>query len=829
MKKITPPQPEQSVESMLLYGAFRQAWLNAWTAIGVAIVGAWIFWPYLPSSSMTAWLLAVLASNGLGVAACLAFKRYSPKGSQLARWDKIFLILAVLRGLGWGLGPALLMWQSTGAASVVLVGTLLCVCAVAMISIAEHKTAMQAFIVAALGPTVVSAFLARGEIENLVGFVLLGGMLTWIGVGRRSAQNIRSALETQVRVQAILDNAQDAVIGMDGVGRISSWNLRAEALFGWPEAEVMGRKFDDILMVPTAWEAPPDALKNLWVAQESGAGRRVEMAMQHRDGTRLPVEIAFTRLFINKGILFTAFIADGSARKAAEEKLALFRRVIDASNQCVVISDARGRGIYQNHAHAQTLGYADSEMAGEHFARALPAEDGAQTMATIMQSVVQSGTWSGPLQLVRKDGSQFMSASNIGSIVDDKVEIQYLFNIFTDITQELARQDELKLAKDNAERANHAKSDFLSNMSHGLRTPLNAILGFAQVLEIDNSLSESQKGSAAEIHTGGRHLLKLVNELLDLAKIESRQLSLALEPVRMFEIVDDCWRLMQPLAIARQLTFHQHVPRSAVVRADRVRLKQVLLNLMSNAIKYNRQSGDIGVRVLPAESGRFRIEVTDTGTGIAPARLPEVFQAFNRLGMDHTAIEGTGIGLSITQQLVVLMGGTVGVESQLGSGTTFWVELPSAAIDVAAPRDEPDGAMTRFDAISDGQCVLAIDDNAANLKLIAQILAKRPHIRLITAQNPGLGIQLAMSKKPTLILLDINMPGMDGYQVIEVLKTYAQTQSIPIIAVTANAIPRDIDKGAAAGLAGYITKPLDVAKFLAAVDRCLEQALVSAS
>ena len=299
------------------------------------------------------------------------------------------------------------------------------------------------------------------------------------------------------------------------------------------------------------------------------------------------------------------------------------------------------------------------------------------------------------------------------------------------------------------------------------------------------------------------------------------RLTLSLEAVRLKEVVDDCRRLMQPLAVAAQLTMHVQVPNQVVVRADRARLKQVILNLLSNAIKYSRIGGDIGVRVLDTRADRVRIGVTDTGLGIAPARLPDVFQAFNRLGKDKGVIEGTGIGLSITQKLVVMMEGEIGVESQPGVGTTFWIELPRDTISMAGALEPSVFGTTHSKPPSAGRCVLCIDDNPVNLKLIAQILSKRLGIDLVTAHTPGLGIQLAMSRQPELILLDINMPGMDGYQVLEVLKSYARTRSIPIVAVTANAIPRDIEKGGTAGLDEYLTKPLDVVKFLAAVDRCL--------
>jgi CheY-like chemotaxis protein/anti-sigma regulatory factor (Ser/Thr protein kinase) len=280
---------------------------------------------------------------------------------------------------------------------------------------------------------------------------------------------------------------------------------------------------------------------------------------------------------------------------------------------------------------------------------------------------------------------------------------------------------------------------------------------------------------------------------------------------------------MQPLAAARQLTIHRQVSRHVLAQADRIRLKQVLLNLLSNAIKYNRAGGDIDVRVSVTAQAKVRLEVTDSGIGIAQDRLKDVFQAFTPPGKGRTTVQGTGIGLSISRQLVLLMGGEVGVQSELGSGSTFWFELPAGSDEGAASVDEAPPIDTQWGEGGQQFSVLCVDDNPINLKLIAQILAKRPNIQLLTAPTPGLGIQLALGRQPDLILLDINMPGMDGYQVLDVLKTYERTKSIPIIAVTANATPRDIAQGGTVGLADYLTKPLDVGKFLATVDFWLEK------
>lgn len=378
-------------------------------------------------------------------------------------------------------------------------------------------------------------------------------------------------------------------------------------------------------------------------------------------------------------------------------------------------------------------------------------------------------------------------------------------------------------AMEAAERANQAKSEFLSSMSHELRTPMNAILGFAQILEYEDSLTEDQRDSVHEISKAGRHLLHLINEVLDLSKVESGHVDLSIEPVELHPLVDECQSLIGPLAEERGISLAMPVLPRLFARADRVRLKQVLINLLSNAIKYNRPGGGVRLYVQRAVPGEIlRIAVADTGLGIAPERLGELFQPFSRLDAERGEVEGTGIGLTITRRLVEMMGGSVGVESKVGAGSTFWVDLPEdeggQTIEVHA--DEPDAAE---DVVCERPaCILYIEDNPANIKLVTQILGRHKHLRLQTAHTPQLGLELALAHAPDLILLDINMPGLDGFQVLNVLKGDARLKSVPVIAVTANAMPRDVERGLEAGFVAYLTKPLDIQHFVQTVDHWLD-------
>ena len=383
---------------------------------------------------------------------------------------------------------------------------------------------------------------------------------------------------------------------------------------------------------------------------------------------------------------------------------------------------------------------------------------------------------------------------------------------------------ELELAIEEARAANRAKSAFLSSMSHELRTPLNAILGFAQILtsEALPTTDAQKKEFASHILKSGRHLLTLINEILDLAKVESGTIPLSMEPVALGEILEECRTMIEPLAAGRgiRMLFPEQV--GAVLLADRTRLKQVLLNLLSNAVKYNRDSGAVVLDCGEPAPGRLRIAVRDTGMGLRPDQLDGLFQPFNRLGQEAGAQEGTGIGLVVTRRLVELMGGSIEVSSSPGVGSVFAIELGTTApqarvgftIDgvAAAPVGRPDGAP---------HLVLYVEDNPANLKLIEEIVRFRPDLQLISAGDGPAGLALARERRPDIILMDINLPGMSGYEVLAELRRDPVMSATPVIALSANAMAGDIERGKAAGFFRYLTKPVDIDKFNEAIDGTL--------
>jgi signal transduction histidine kinase/CheY-like chemotaxis protein len=366
---------------------------------------------------------------------------------------------------------------------------------------------------------------------------------------------------------------------------------------------------------------------------------------------------------------------------------------------------------------------------------------------------------------------------------------------------------ELSDAVAEAVRASQAKSEFLSRMSHELRTPMNAILGFSQVLEIE-PLSAEQQSFVREIHQAGEHLLELIDDLLDLSRIESGRMAIAVEAVALGGAVEQAVQLVKPLLQQRELTLIDECAKDVIVLADATRLKQVLVNLLSNAAKYNSQGGSVRVDSRLLDGNRIRLSVTDKGAGIAPEKIGKLFKPFERLGAELTAVEGTGIGLAISKRLVELMGGTIGVDSAPGQGSTFWIELPlaqAAADSAAAP-----SAADKFK-------VLYVEDNAANLKVVEAMLRRQPNLTLLAASNGEYGLELAQRYLPQVILLDIHLPGMDGYAVLKELQSRPETRDIPVIALSADAMPLDVERGLGAGFRHYLTKPIIIAELVATI------------
>jgi signal transduction histidine kinase/CheY-like chemotaxis protein len=390
--------------------------------------------------------------------------------------------------------------------------------------------------------------------------------------------------------------------------------------------------------------------------------------------------------------------------------------------------------------------------------------------------------------------------------------------------------DKLFWAKEEAEHANHAKSDFLSRMSHELRTPMNAILGFAQLLDYDVADDPRDAERAANVQhilNAGHHLMGLIDDVLELSRIEIGGMSLSLDRCAPRVAIEASLSLIRAPAYARGVRVTDRAARRALpdLNTDSARLRQILVNLLSNAVKYNRDGGTVTVDAEPVDGGMLRISVRDTGPGIPLDKQDDLFKPFNRLGAETSGIEGTGIGLTITRRLAEALGGHLGFESAPGQGSTFWVDLPLAAANDVAPETGPVGDPAPDDTVLGrlaGLTVLCVEDNPANLRLIEALIARVPGTTLLTSEDTKTGLGMARARVPDVILMDINLPGMDGFEALAELKADPATAAIPVIALSANAMPADVERGRAAGFVRYLTKPINLDELLAALAVAVE-------
>jgi PAS domain S-box-containing protein len=534
----------------------------------------------------------------------------------------------------------------------------------------------------------------------------------------------------------------------------------------------------------------------------------------------------------------------GNAEKVQQDFLlktgALHNAILNSANFSSIATDERGIIQLFNVGAERMLGYAaadvvnlvspsaisDADELVEH-AAALSRDFGAVIKPGFEALVFKAARGIEDiydLTYIRKNGSRLPATVSVTALRDaEDVIIGYLL-IATDNTArkqiEMDRRQvatELLTAMAAAEKANLAKSDFLSSMSHELRTPLSAILGFAQLLESGSPPpTETQQRSIGQILKAGWYLLALINEVLDLALVESGRLSLSLEPISLGDVMLECQMMIEPEA--QKLGILVSFPPMGTklhAMADHTRVKQVLINLLSNALKYNRNNGKVIVHYVAQGDTRIRICVEDTGIGMTPMQLTQLFQPFNRLGQEYKTIEGTGIGLVMTKRLVELMGGEMGVESEEGHGSVFWIELNLSAAPALVEPVPLDAALAASAQTRKQQSTLLyVEDNPANLMLVEDLIARRPDIRLLSARDALSGMKLALSALPDVILMDINLPGISGIQMMTELAVHATTARIPVVALSANAMPRDIEKGLDAGFFRYLTKPIKVNEFL---------------
>ena len=519
------------------------------------------------------------------------------------------------------------------------------------------------------------------------------------------------------------------------------------------------------------------------------------------------------------------------AKDAAEALSVYARSLIEASLDPLVTISAQGKITDVNEASALATGVPREQLIGTDFSNYFTEPDQARIG---YQKVFSEGLVRDYPLAIRHTTGQIMEVLyNAAVYMDANGQVLGVFAAARDMTERKRldqvlheKNAELERATAAAEKANLAKSDFLSSMSHELRTPLNAILGFAQLIESDSPAPTlAQKRSLDQILNAGWYLLDLINEILDLAQVESGKTTLSVEPVALVAVMNECRAMIEPQAIKRGI----HLTLSPLemdhfVEADRTRVKQVLINLLSNAIKYNKPGGTVTLACALAAPGSIRISIHDTGVGLTQEQLTQLFEPFNRLGKESGPEEGTGIGLVVTKRLVELMGGALGVDSTVGVGSVFWIDFRLTTAPALAGQHAEPSTLARPQG-SEGtplRTLLYVEDNLANLMLIEQLVARRSDLRMLSAANGHLGIEFARACHPDVILMDINLPGINGLEAMKILRADPFTAHIPVIALSANALPRDIENGLAAGFFGYLTKPIKFDEFMDHLDLALK-------
>jgi PAS domain S-box-containing protein len=657
--------------------------------------------------------------------------------------------------------------------------------------------------------------------------------------------------------RAIFNSANFSSIATDSKGIIQIFNVGAERMLGFTAAEVTNRITPADISDPQEVIARAKLLSmELATPIEPGfdalvfkASRGIEdiyeLTYIRKDGSRLPAVVSVTALRdVHDAIIgYLLICTDNTLRnrfeteqKRLDQRLRdqqfYTRSLIESNIDALIATDPSGIISDVNKQMEALTGCTRDELIGAPFKNYFTDADRAE--AGIKRVLSETKLTNYELTARARDGKETVVSYNATTFYDRDRTLQGVFAAARDITErrilDQALQETnvaLQGAKLAAEKANLAKSDFLSNMSHELRSPLNAILGFAQLMESGTPPPTlAQRQSIDQILQAGWYLLELINEILDLALIESGKLSLSPEPTSLADVLSDCRGMIAPLALKSGigLTFPRFAD-APFVKADRTRVKQVLINLLSNAIKYNRAGGSVEVICTMSASRRTRIAVHDTGNGLSPEKLAQLFQPFNRLGQESGSEEGTGIGLVVSKRLTELMGGEIGAESTVGKGSIFWIELHATQAPQLAAVATEHGEDARAHASSDAPyTLLCVEDNPANLMLVEKLMERRPDIQLLVARDGIRGIEKARAARPDVILMDINLPGISGLIALGILAEDPETASIPVIALSANAMPVDIERGLAAGFFRYLTKPIKVTEFMDTLDSALELA-----
>lgn len=638
--------------------------------------------------------------------------------------------------------------------------------------------------------------------------------------------------EIEARYKAIIDTAVDAIITIDEAGSIETFNPSAEQMFGYGVTEVVGHDIS-ILMPESVAENHDKLIRSYLTGSKSkviGFGR--EILAKRKDGSLFPILISVSDAVVNGKRFFTGIIHDNTERRNLLDKL--------QENEDRFLKSQRfaNIGIWDWNIVTNELYWSEKvpfligcepgkyEVKFETFIEAVHPDDREKVMQAIDDCINYNLEYDIEHRVILPDGSEHW-IKETGDIVRDENDRPIrMIGVAQDVTNR--KQAELKSLKNEikAREANKAKSQFLSSMSHELRTPLNAILGYTQLLQLESTLDTDQLEMLTCINYSSKHLLDLINEILDLAKIEAGNLTVNIDYLDAASTLEESLLLAMPLAETNNISLLYDLSEleNIYIYADRTRFNQVMLNLISNAIKYNKENGQVIVTFAEVNN-KFRINIRDTGNGIPLDQHAFVFEPFNRLGAEQSQIEGSGIGLAITKQLIELQNGSIGFDTIEGKGTTFWIEFPfgkgmkhSAAV---KRTQEMRSNLNAFGTTK--KTVLYIEDNNSNLKLMRTILSKKGYIELLEAKTAETGLNVARHKKPDLILMDINLPGMNGLEALQQIKRYDDLKNTPIIAVSADATTGSIQKGLASGFNEYITKPIDLNNFYYLLNKYLHE------
>ncbi|HXX66151.1 MAG TPA: PAS domain S-box protein [Polyangiaceae bacterium] len=629
----------------------------------------------------------------------------------------------------------------------------------------------------------------------------------------------------------LLDAAPDAMIVVGPDARIAFANARTEELFGYERDEIVGQPLDTI--IPERFRASHVNYFARYAEKPSTRpmGASVDLYGRRKDGTEIPVEVSLSPVRASSGPAFCAAIRDISERKRIEAIAKLnadrLAGAVETIQDAFALFDADDKLVMCNSVYRGLIGEGlVGPILGKPYEELLDAWMSDLALGTDeerlqfrSERLASRSSPTASFDVRTRDGRSLRVTDRRG--IDGGI-----VKTVWDLTDDVRLASELREARAAAEAASEAKSEFLSSMSHELRTPLNAILGFAQLLARDKKepLSTRHRERVDQILRGGEHLLHLIDDILDLSRIEAGRVSISTEPVSVTEVLEHVKTTLDSVAARAgiRLEIVPPEPGFPLASADRTRFLQIVTNFTSNAIKYNRPGGSARLTSSRREPGRLRVSVADTGLGIPEDKQDKIFQPFQRAGQETGPIEGTGIGLVITKRLAELMGGRVGFTSAPGTGSEFWVELPTH---VQAPEQRPlRAARTPGAALLEdpaARLVLYIEDNPANMNFMRDVLGDFERIELVTAPTAEMGIEIAAARRPDLVIMDINLPGISGFEALRRLRERSHTKEVPVIALSAAASERDKQRGLQAGFYRYLTKPVKLDELLEAFELLL--------